>query len=439
MEKKTSDYEREVKSASTQTTKYKNRAEESAKRIEASADSVEKIIGKAESIENRLALLDTHHEEATLAYEASKLASQEIQQTKVELATRAAEITATLEEAEEHLESSEKISAKLDEVKLSVESLASKITTLHSHAAKRGQELTALHDEVFGYSYKDEETGEEKEEEGLKAELDEVYTQLKKGASELDKELADLKIQKAEEYKTFEKAQSLEFEKIKEKIRGLLPQAMTAGLSYAYEEKRKSEELEGVSASKRYWWSIVLLLSISILPVIVSLYSFFHEQLKLDQIIHNLPQVAVAVLPLYAPAFWFAISASMRIKLAKRLTEEYAHKEALSKTFEGLSTQIASLPDSEVSRDLRAKLLYNIISVSSENPGKLITDYNKSDNPLLDVIDKSLSLSRSLEKISSIPGISRIMKKVEQNRVEKLHHIEESVDANIVDPDRSAA
>ena len=67
-----------------------------------------------------------------------------------------------------------------------------------------------------------------------------------------------------------------------------MPDAMTAGLSHAYEIKRKSEEEEGRKAGITYWRSIALLLSISLIPVIVSLYSFFHDGKQLDQIIQNL-------------------------------------------------------------------------------------------------------------------------------------------------------
>lgn len=435
VEKKTSDYEREARNASAQTTKYKNRAEDSAKLIDASADAIAGIIANADSIEGKLGLLDKHHEESSLHYQTARLAYSELQATQIKLASMTDEAATALEKAAEQLESSKEVVVKIGELKLSADSLTSKITTVHSQVAKRSQELNDLHDEVFGYIYKDTETGEETETLGLKVELETSYNQLKKSAADLDKELASLKNRKTEEFKDFEKIQSEEFEQIKGKIRGLLPQAMTAGLSHAYEEKRKSEENEGKTAAKTFWLSILLLLAISILPVIVSLYSFLHDSMKLDQIIHNLPQVVLAILPLYAPAFWFAISASKRIKLAKRLTEEYAHKEALSKTFEGLSTQIANLPDNKASRELKVKLLYNIISASSDNPGKLISDYNSSDNPILEVLDKSLSLSKSLEKISSIPGIGRILKKVEQSREEKLDIIEESVDENIPDSD----
>jgi len=431
VERKTSDYEKEARNASAQTTRYKNKAEETTRQIEAASSTVENVVSIAADFISKINTFQSKGNELAVLLQSSQQAHTSLVQTQAKLDALGDELNAALEEAQENLILSEETTGKINEFKASSESLNSKISAIHSQSAKRNQEIIDLHDEIFGYTYTDDATGEDAHEPGKKVELDQAYEQIKKGLGDLDRELIALKKTKSEEYITFSQEKDKEFQEIKEKIRGLLPEAMTAGLSYAYEQKRKSEELEGKAAEKTYWRSILLLLIISCIPVAVSLYSFFRDGKTLDQVIHNLPQMVVAILPLYAPAFWFAISASKRIKLAKRLTEEYAHKEALSKTFEGLSSQISELPESEVSRELRVKLLYNIISVSSDNPGKLISDYNNSDNPLLDVLDKSLSLTNSLEKIAAVPGVNRILKKVEQRRVGDLAKIEESIEDNL--------
>lgn len=55
-------------------------------------------------------------------------------------------------------------------------------------------------------------------------------------------------------------------------------------------------------------------------------------------------------------------------------------------------------------------MLYNLLEVSAENPGKLISDYNKSDHPLMDALDKSVKLADAVEKLSKIPGITKFTK-----------------------------
>ncbi len=101
-------------------------------------------------------------------------------------------------------------------------------------------------------------------------------------------------------------------------------------------------------------------------------------------------------------------STNKKGNLSKRIIEEYTHKEVLSKTFEGLSNQIENIKDENISSDLRIKLLYNILEVNSENPGKLISDYNKSDHPVMDALDKSIKLSNAVTKLAKIPGFSKL-------------------------------
>lgn len=73
--------------------------------------------------------------------------------------------------------------------------------------------------------------------------------------------------------------------------------------------------------------------------------------------------------------------------------------------------------------ELKVKLLYNLVSVSAENPGKLIPNYNKADNPLIEFMDKSIALSESLEKLKNIPGAAIIAKRILAKQEEKREQI----------------
>ena len=139
-----------------------------------------------------------------------------------------------------------------------------------------------------------------------------------------------------------------------------------------------------------------------------------------------MPRLVLSILPLYIPVLWVAYSANRKMNLSKRLIEEYTHKEVLSKTFEGLARQIQNIEDSAISADLKTRLLYNILEVSSENPGKLISDYNKSDHPLMDALDKSVKLSNTIDRLKDIPGMSKLISvlddkatKIRENQAEK--------------------
>jgi hypothetical protein len=71
-------------------------------------------------------------------------------------------------------------------------------------------------------------------------------------------------------------------------------------------------------------------------------------------------------------------------------------------TLEGLFNQIKNVDDPEISEELRIKLLNNFLNVTNENPGKLILNYQKSDNPILNFFDrdkkKGKTVSESLEE-----------------------------------------
>ena len=97
--------------------------------------------------------------------------------------------------------------------------------------------------------------------------------------------------------------------------------------------------------------------------------------------------------------------------------------ELIAKTFQGLEELISSLDNSETAMELKVKLLYNLVSVSAENPGKLIPNYNKADNPLIEFMDKSIALSESLEKLKNIPGAAIIAKRILAKQEEKREQI----------------
>jgi hypothetical protein len=173
--------------------------------------------------------------------------------------------------------------------------------------------------------------------------------------------------------------------------------------------------------------AIFFLVLISLIPFGVSTYLLIDGQ-SLISTIEYLPRLILSIIPLYAPVVWLAYYSNKKLNLSKRLIEEYTHKEVLSKTFEGLSKQIESLPDSDSSNDLRTKLLYNILTVSSENPGKLISDYNTSDHPLMDALDKSVKLNDAIEAISKIPGMSKLANMLEDKATKIIN--EQTTKAN---------
>ena len=254
--------------------------------------------------------------------------------------------------------------------------------------------------------------------------LDKTYEKLTSDFGNLRMEFDNLKKEKFDEISKDYAERVKTYVELQQKIESLLPGAMSAGLSSAYYDKRENELKERDKADKTFITALVVLTLISCIPFGLGIYLFFSKGFDIQTIIMDTPRTVLATLPLYAPAMWIAYSANRKSNLSKRLIEEYTHKEALSKTFEGLAKQIETLGDDEISNNLRVKLLYNMVSMSSENPGALIKGYNKSDHPFMDIIDKSTSLTNALEKLSHFPGVksiaASILGKVETHQDEKI-------------------
>ena len=305
------------------------------------------------------------------------------------------------------------------------------IKSLLSHSMRRKSDIDELHRIILGHTVKNED-GEIEHIDGLKTELENSYFELetKKLALEGDiKEITD-EIKSAHlealrlEKENFEKLliQSKErFNVTSSELESLLPGAMAAGLSEAYSEKKISEEKAQQEHKDLFEKTIYILIAISSIPVLIDLYLLFFTEKSITEVIQDTPKIILAILPLYFPALWMAHSANKRMNLSKRLIEEYTHKLVLGKTFSGLSKQIETLPhETAVKDELRVRMLFNILEVSSENPGKLITDYQKSDHPLMEALENSAKLSKSIEQLTKFPGLAPLVKNLSKKNDEIL-------------------
>lgn len=191
----------------------------------------------------------------------------------------------------------------------------------------------------------------------------------------------------------------------------MLPAALTAGLSHAYQKKREDEEEVSKKANKSFTIAIVFLSLFSLLPIAIGLFLLLKLDYAITDVIYQIPRLVMLIVPLYIPMLWMGTTANKQLKLSKRLIEEYSHKEVLSKTFEGLSKQIDCIKEKN-SSELRIKLLYNVINMTSNNPGQLIKGFDQSDHPLVEVLNNSAHLNQSLDKFAKIPGVGIIIDKI---------------------------
>ena len=394
--------------ASSQAENAKSEINAKLEEIKQNSEKVEALITNFNSVYTDYT---SKSEELTDIYETVTTSNDELKEQIQEIAVE-------LETCTTYVTKSKEINTKLTTEEENCASLEKKILSLHQKTLEKHNEVKDLYDEIFGYDAVNEKTGETERVEGLKDELDTVYETLKKDfkilndnfktlKNEKEKEFQDAINEKTQEFQTVIDNNQKKYDELFKKIESLLPGAMSAGLSTAYHTKREAEIKERNNSDNTFYKAIKWLTGISLVPFGLGAYLLWGKGLEIQAVIHDMPRIAMATLPLYAPTLWVAYSSNRKSNLSKRLIEEYTHKEALSKTFEGLSKQIENLDD-ENSQELKVKLLYAIVSTSSENPGALIKGYNKSDHPFMDIIDKSVNLTNSLEKLSKIPAIGNI-------------------------------
>ncbi|MDH5561259.1 MAG: hypothetical protein OEY59_10460 [Deltaproteobacteria bacterium] len=418
LNKKTEDYEKEARQASKKTSEYRNKSQnaydETISILEAAKKIKEQIGANLQlSVEDNVKIKENLDEVNT-----SIIKIQNFVDTTTSMEKAVNEKVKLLEAVfEAHPNLDEEIE-RLEDFHSESEEVHGKIASVHKASLSKKQEIDELYWDIHGYEDKSED-GEIVEVEGKKDKLENSYKKIQGNLNQLEVELYEFKGNKKKELDEFLLSWSEKITNINDKISQLLPQALTAGLSFAYSEKKTNEEKESKKHFFTFKVGILGLVFVSLIPFGVNLF-LLDQGRELYQLMIDTPRLVLGILPLYIPFLWIAYSSSKKNNLSKRLIEEYTHKEVLSKTFQGLSEQIKEIDDEAISSELRIKLLYNLLSVSSENPGKLITDYNKTDHPLMDALEKSVQLGTAVEKFAEIPGVAKLLKIAEKKADKKL-------------------
>lgn len=314
-----------------------------------------------------------------------------------------------------------KLNEEIQSIYNTIIELQSRYKKIYNDNFNYRKQILDLNTEIFGYEYSDEQTGKPVKKDGLKQKFEGLYKQLEQKNESLSKTIDDT-VEKAtkdtnDKLTNFMDIQNNKYDNLYNKIENLLPSALTAGLASAYGEKRKNEEETLKKSNIKFISSIISVIFVALTPFIIS-FTILNTT-SLEETFSYIPKLMTFLIPVYLPVIWLAVHFNKQIKLSKRLIEEYTHKEVLNKTFEGLAKQIDQLDiSSENYNELRSKLLYNIIEMSSHNPGQLIKGFEHTDHPLIEVLNKITQSEESIDKLQNIPGFSVIMNKL-QNRMDK--------------------
>ncbi|WP_027391467.1 hypothetical protein [Aquimarina latercula] len=430
LNKRTPEIVKEVTQNSRKVSEFRNKTEAKLNETNTLVEQLSNELESARKIKNEINDFNNEANQQKLAVYKTKIrldeAESEFEEKLETINSRIGNIDIILEKYPD-LESQ---LSEIDDFILKIENNVEKSSVSLNALNKRKKDIDDLHREVFGYTQTDEETGEENKIEGLKDELDSSYEVLKEKIDESFENVEGLNTNYQGKYESFEKKYKSEYDsfqeeykkkyqKINDDISKLLPSAMTAGLSSAFSGKKEDEVKSFKKMQRNFNIGIFLMVLVSVIPVFVSL-KFLSAGLSFEDVIYKLPRVVLSIIPMYIPILWFTISASKKMNLSKRLIEEYSHKEVLSRTYEGLSTQIENLEDSEQSEELRFRLLTNFLQASSENPGKLISNYETSDHPVMEALEQSYKFQMTVDKLQGIPGMGKMAAIIERKAKKKI-------------------
>lgn len=186
---------------------------------------------------------------------------------------------------------------------------------------------------------------------------------------------------------TFELEQERKTNALNERIESLLPGATSAGLASAYREMKESFDAPIKAASKIFYFTIAVLIAGSVLLCVDKMYWFGIEWIKLTDWESVLRSLAYK-LPFYGPAVWLAYYASKRRSEFQRLQQEYAHKEALAKSYDSFKKQVEALGAEDNS--LMAALLGKAIDAISHNASQSLDGNHGDKMPLHEAIEKAV-------------------------------------------------
>lgn len=430
IQKKASDSEKEAAQSSRKAAEFKNKTEQ---RLEEAGTIVSEIKKHLNSAENTV----TNIASSKVDVEKNQT---EILEIKNQLKETEAEYQASLEKLDNRIAKFDGFLVKYPDLENQLEEAdenLSKILDIVEKSSvslnalnKRKKDIDDMHREIFGYSQTDAE-GNTTKVEGLKDELSDAYEKLSVEITESQEKVEQINADYKTKFENFEKGHDEKYKAITEEITALLPNALTAGLSAAFSKKKEEEVSSSHILQKRFNLGIYLLIGVSFLPFILN-GIFLYQGIGLQEAINRLPRLVLAIIPMYIPVLWFTYSANKKLNLSKRLIEEYAHKEVLSKTYEGLSKQINGISGEGQSDELKFRLLSNFLQVSSENPGKLISNYEASDHPIMEALEQSYKFQIAIDRLEGIPGLGKVAAILESKAKKKIENKQQVIEKALV-------
>jgi len=196
----------------------------------------------------------------------------------------------------------------------------------------------------------------------------------------------------------FKKQQELKYKTLNDEIESLLPGATSAGLATAYHDLKESFNKPIENYSKLFYSSITVLVLVALLSITQEVGLFFIKFVEITDL-SKLASNILYKLPIVLPVLWLTVFASKRRSESQRLQQEYAHKEALAKSYQNFKMQIEALDQSDP--DLMKKLLVSAIDAVSKNASDTLDKKHGDKSPMHEGVDGFLSAIERTKKAVS--------------------------------------
>lgn len=168
-------------------------------------------------------------------------------------------------------------------------------------------------------------------------------------------------------------------------IEGALSGATNVELAKAFQDQKDSYKIP------KNLWAILFMLCIAIMV-------FLACDMNKDNIAGGIYYIELLKrLPVFGPLIWLALFASKQQSQNKRLEQEYAHKETITKTYVGHKHQIDKLTESEEKEALITKLASSTIDAIEFNPSSTLEKQtHKEDLPASEIFT---TLKKVIDKL----------------------------------------
>lgn len=186
----------------------------------------------------------------------------------------------------------------------------------------------------------------------------------------------DGKLSKKQEFDEFYKDTTNKIIGIKDEADNILKKGTQAGLAGSFVAAKEEAKNNAYKHKGMFYRFVAAIPATFILGTLYLLTCHPNEI-----IMANAPMLIPISFFIFLPLIWLGISNNKKMNQYYKLEQEYAHKEALARSFEGYKEQIEDIYSKDDNKDLLQGLLKVNIDEFKNNPSNALGDVPSADHP----------------------------------------------------------